>query len=63
MKKLLSVVKIVVFIVPIFLVILLGLEIYGDMNPDRIILEARLIGVCLIFELIYVFYKLYAEKR
>ena len=46
-----------------FAVVLLGFEIYEHMNPDNIIIEAIIIGICLVINLICTFYKLYTDKK
>ena len=47
----------------IFCVVLLGLEIYGHMNPDNITIEAVILGIGLIINMVCEFYKLYTEKE
>lgn len=63
MKKAIFWVQIVVVMIQVFSVVLLGFEIYGHMNPDNIMIEALIIGICLIVNMICAFYKLYTEKK
>lgn len=63
MKRGIVFVQIAVLIIEMLAVVLLGLEVYGHMNPDNIMLEAIIIGICLLVNLICVFYKLYTEKK
>jgi hypothetical protein len=55
-------IQIIVLTVEFFAVVLLGFEVYGHMNPDKITIEAITIGLCLAVNLICTFYKLYTEK-
>lgn len=63
MNKAVLGIQIVVLIAEFFAVILLGFEIYGHMNPDSIMIEAVIIGICLVINFICVFYKLYTERK
>ena len=62
-KKAIFWVQIVVLMIQFFCVVLLGLEIYGHMNPDNITIEAVILGIGLIINMVCAFYKLYAEKE
>ncbi|MCI8601415.1 MAG: hypothetical protein HFE45_07460 [Oscillospiraceae bacterium] len=63
MKKAIFWIQILVIIVELFAVILLGLEIYGQMNPDKMIIEAIVIGVCLAINIVCAFCKLHTDKK
>lgn len=63
MKKIVFWIQIVVLMVQIFAVVLLGFEVYGHMNPDNIMIEAIIIGICLAINLICALYKLYTDKK
>ena len=63
MKKIIFWTNIVVLMIQFFAVVLLGFEIYEHMNPDNIIIEAIIIGICLVINLICTFYKLYTDKK
>ena len=62
MKKVVFWIQIIVLIVEFFAVVLLGFEVYGHMNPDKITIEAITIGVCLAVNLICTFYKAVYRK-
>jgi len=62
MKKVVFWIQIVVLMVMFFATVLLGFEVYGHMNPDPIMIEAIIIGICLAVNIICAFYRLYAEK-
>ncbi len=63
MKKTVLWIQILVLIVEIFVVVLLGFEIHGQMNPDNMIIEAILLEICLVINIICAFYKLYLDKK
>ena len=63
MKKAIFGAQIVVLMIQFFCVILLGFEIYGHMNPDNMTIEAIILGICLIVNVICAFYKLCTEKK
>ena len=63
MKKTVLWIQILVLIVEIFVVVLLGFEIHGQMNPDNMIIEAILLEICLFINIICAFYKLYLDKK
>lgn len=63
MKKAIFWVPIAVLMIQFFCVALLGFEIYGHMNPNNIMIEAIILGICLVANMIYAFYKLYTEKK
>lgn len=63
MKKVICLVQMIVLMIAVFAVALLGFEIYGHMNPDNIMIEAIIIGICLVVNMICAFYKLYTEKK
>lgn len=62
MKKAVFWVQIVVLVITAFAVALLGFEVYGHMNPDNIMIEAIVIGICLAVNIICTFYRLYTKK-
>lgn len=63
MKKAVFWIQILVLIVEFFVVVLLGFEIYGHMNPNNMMIEAIMLGICLGINIICVFYKLYIDKK
>ncbi|MDE7017721.1 MAG: hypothetical protein K2P65_09130 [Lachnospiraceae bacterium] len=63
MKKAVFWIQILVLIVEFFVVALLGFEVHGHMDPDNMIIEAIILGICLGINIICVFYKLYIDKK
>jgi divalent metal cation (Fe/Co/Zn/Cd) transporter len=63
MKKAVFGIQILVLIIALFVVVLLGFEIYGHRNPDNMIIEAIILGICLVVNIICAFYKLYIDKK
>ena len=47
----------------VFVVVLLGFEIHGHMDPDNMMIEAIMLGICLGINIICAFYKLYIDKK
>lgn len=52
MKKAVLWIQILVLIVEFFVVVLLGFEVHGHMNPDNMIIEAVMLGICLTINII-----------
>ena len=63
MKKAVIWIQILVLIVEIFVVVLLGFEIHGQMTPDNMIIEAVLLAICLVINIICAFCKLCMDKK
>jgi hypothetical protein len=65
MKKAAFVISIIALIIQVFTCIALGIEIFvvSAPNPDTMITEAIIMGICLVIEIICVFYRLYANKQ
>ena len=55
MKKAVFGIQILVLIIALFVVVLLGFEIYGHRNPDNMIIEAIILGICLVVNIICAF--------
>lgn len=62
MKKAVFWIQILVLIVELFTVFLLGFEIHGHMNPDNIMIEAIVIGICIAINIVCSFYKLHIDS-
>ena len=63
MKKAVLWIQILVLIVEFFVVVLLGFEVHGHMNPDNMIIDAVMLGICLTINIICTFYKLYIDRK
>ena len=63
MKKAIRWIQILVIIVQLFVVVLLGFEVYGKMNPDNMIIEAIIIGICLAANIICAFLRYAYDKK
>lgn len=63
MKKLVFWIQTIVLMIQAISVILLGFEVHGKMNTDNIIIEAYIIGICLLANVACTFYKLCIEKK
>lgn len=63
MKKAVFWIQILVLIVGLFVGVLLGFEVHGHMDPDNMMIEAIMLGICLIINIICAFYKLYRKQR
>lgn len=63
MKKAVFWIQILVLIVGLFVGVLLGFEVHGHMDPDNMMIEAIMLGICLVINIICAFYKLYRKQR
>ncbi len=63
MKKAVFWIQILVLVIEFFVVVLLGFEIHGHMDPDNMMIEAIMLGICLGINIICAFYKLYTDKK
>lgn len=63
MKKAVFWIQILVLTVEFIVVVLLGFEVHGRMDPDNMTIEAIILGACLIINIICAFYKLYTDKK
>ncbi len=63
MKKAIFWIQILILIIEFFVVVLLGFEIQGHMDPDNMMIEAIVLGICLGINIICAFYKLYIDKK
>lgn len=48
--------------VALLTVIVLGFEIHTRMNPDYIIVEAYIIGICLVVNMVCAIYRFFSSK-
>lgn len=57
MKRVMLLIQYIVIAVALLAVIVLGFEIHTRMNPDYIIVEAYIIGICLVVNMVCAIYR------